>query len=55
MNKTSRYLLQYSKKHIGKNDESKKNILKFAKICKELNIRRNNNKKKINRMIIIIN
>ena len=44
----------YNKKHISKDYNSKNFILEFAKITKELNFRRLNNKKQI-RIDIIIN
>ena len=46
--------IYYYKKHVGKNETSKENMLNFAVILKELNLRRINNNK-IKRMDIIIN
>lgn len=45
--------IYYNKKHIGKNISTKNYILEFAKISKELNIRRVN-KNKLHRIDIII-
>ena len=46
--------IYYFKNHTGKSDTSKENILKFAEILKELNLRHINNNK-LKRMDIIIN
>jgi hypothetical protein len=43
----------YTKKHLGKNFSNKNNILNFAEISKELNIKRVN-KNKLERINIII-
>ena len=45
--------IYYYKKHIGKNFSNKDNMLNFAKIIKDLNVRRNN-KNKLIRIDIII-
>jgi hypothetical protein len=45
--------IYYNKKHIGIDISTKNYILEFAKICKELNIRRVN-KNKLDRINIII-
>ncbi len=47
--------IYYNKKHLGRNIENKKNIIKFAEICRELNVRRNVNSRKVKRIDIIIN
>jgi len=43
----------YNKKHLGKNFSNKSNILNFAEVSKELNVKRVN-KNKLKRIDIII-
>lgn len=47
--------IYYNKKHITKNMEDKNYVINFTEICRELNIRRSSNNKKVERMNIIIN
>ena len=47
--------IYYNKKHMTKNMEGKNYVISFAEICKELNVRKNSNNKKVKKMNIIIN
>jgi hypothetical protein len=47
--------IYYNKKHTRRNIKSKEYITNFAEICRELNVRRNLNNKKVERINIIIN
>jgi len=47
--------IYYNKKHMIKNMEGKNYVISFAEICKELNVRKNSNNKKVKKMNIIIN
>lgn len=47
--------IYYNKKHTTRSMEGKNYVISFAEICRELNLRRSSNNKKVERMNIIIN
>jgi LAGLIDADG endonuclease len=47
--------IYYNKKHTIRNMEGKNYVINFAEICRELNVRKNSNNKKVARLNIIIN